>query len=106
MNVKYILCHSLILFFFFFFRGSNQKINNTEKYFDQTWGQYANAVAKQATMIERQIEEDNRQVSHYLALENKRLARLQRERQDYLNSTVYCSAPTADFYQQFNTTSR
>jgi len=55
---------------------------------------------------EQQIEKDNRRFCHNLANENKNLAKIQREHQDYLNSVVYRSAPTAAFYQQFNTTSR
>ncbi|CAF0810428.1 unnamed protein product [Rotaria sordida] len=83
-----------------------QKIKNNEKCFDETWKQYLNAIAKQGIIIEQQIEEDKRQYNHYLANENKNLAKIQREREDYLNTILYRSAPTAAFYQQFNSTSR
>ena len=63
-------------------------------------------VAKQGTIIEQQIQENNRQFSYYLANENQNLAQAQRDHEDYLGSIVYRSAPTAAFYQQFSTTSR
>ena len=81
-------------------------MKNTQKYFDDAWEQYTNAKAKQNTLVEQQIEEDKRQFNHCLANENKKLAKLQHERQDYLNSVLYRSTPTASFYEQFNTTSR
>ncbi len=83
-----------------------QKIKNKKKYFNELWGQYENAVAKQGIITEQQMKEDNRQFCYYLSNENKNLAKIQREHQDYLNSIVYRSVPTAAFYQQFNTTSR
>ncbi|CAF3367961.1 unnamed protein product [Rotaria sp. Silwood1] len=86
--------------------AERQKIKNAEKCFDETWKQYSNAIAKQAIIIEQQIEDDKRQYNHCLANENKNLAKIQREREDYLNKILYRSAPTATFYQQFNTTSR
>jgi hypothetical protein len=79
---------------------------NTQKYLDQTWGEYENARAKKSILTEQQIEEENRRFCSKLANENKTLAKIQCEHQDYLNSIVYRSAPTAAFYQQFSTTSR
>ena len=77
-----------------------------QKQFDDAWAQYANAVAKQGTLFEQQTEEDHRQHCQSLAKENQQLARIQSAHQDYLNSTVYRSAPSAAFYEQFNTNSR
>lgn len=93
-------CFSYLISFSF------KKMKHIEKSFDETWKKYADAVAKQAILVEQQIEQDKRKYNHYLSNENKNLAKIQHERQDYLNSVVYRSSPTADFYQQFNTTSR
>ncbi|CAF2125497.1 unnamed protein product [Rotaria magnacalcarata] len=86
--------------------AERQKRNDAEKSFDETWKKYSDAIAKQAIIVEQQIEGDRRKYNHCLANENKNLAKIQRERQDYLNSIVYRSAPAAAFYQQFNMTSR
>ncbi|CAM4914143.1 unnamed protein product [Rotaria socialis] len=86
--------------------AERQKRNDAEKSFDETWKKYSDAIAKQAIIVEQQIEDDKRKYNHCLANENKNLAKIQRERQDYLNSIVYRSAPAAAFYQQFNMTSR
>ncbi|CAF3808911.1 unnamed protein product [Adineta steineri] len=83
-----------------------QKINNTQKNFDKIWEQYANALAKQAIITEQKIEENNRHIRCHLADENKKLAKQQNEHQNYLNTILYRSTPTAAFYEQFNITSR
>ena len=77
-----------------------------QKQFDNAWGKYANAVAKQGTLLEQQTEVDHRQHCQNLAEENRQLAQVHSAHQDYLNSTVYQSTPNAAFYEQFNTTSR
>ncbi len=83
-----------------------QKKTNQQKYFDEIWRAYENNLAKQGSIIDQQIEENKRQIYCNLANENKNLAKIQREQQDYLHSVLYRSTPTAAFYQQFNTTSR
>ena len=64
------------------------------------------ARAKQNLINEQEHLENNRDISRQLAKENENLAKIQRDHQHYLNSVLYRSAPTAAFYQQFNTTSR
>lgn len=77
-----------------------------QKRFDYLWHQYDKAIAKQEALIERQMDNDHRQLCQRIANENEKLAIIQRDQQHYLNSVAYRSVPTADFYQQFNTTSR
>lgn len=77
-----------------------------EQRFDYTWSQYANAKAREETLIERQMDDDHRQLCQQIAEQNQKLGQLQREQQHYLNTVIYRSLPTAAFYQQFNTSSR
>ncbi|UJR28222.1 hypothetical protein I4U23_009472 [Adineta vaga] len=86
--------------------NERQKMNSTQRNFDEIWGKYANAIAKQATIVEQKLEEDNRQFRRHLDNENHSLAKRQHEYQHDLNTNLYRSAPTAAFYEQFSTTSR
>ena len=52
------------------------------------------------------MKDDHRQSRRHLDDENQHLSNEQRAYQNYLNTNLYRSAPTAAFYAQFNTSSR
>ena len=62
--------------------------------------------ARLATLMERDIEKKKREMAHQLAEENLRLARVQKNTQDYLNKSVYTNQPTSAYFLQFNTSTR
>ncbi|CAF1098143.1 unnamed protein product [Adineta ricciae] len=86
--------------------AERRKLDHTQKNFDEIWGKYANAIAKQEIITEQKVKDDHRQSCRHLADENQHLSRKQRAYQDYLNTNLYRSVPTAAFYTQFNTSSR
>ncbi|ESN91169.1 hypothetical protein HELRODRAFT_90340 [Helobdella robusta] len=62
--------------------------------------------SKVATLMERDVERKRKEMMKMLADENLKLAREQRSMQQYLNKDLYTNEPTAEFFKQFNTSTR
>lgn len=73
---------------------------------DDIWAKYLNDQLKHDAFMVEQNEKQRRALNMQIAMENQNLAQTQQERNKYLNSNVYRSTLTNDFYEQFNTTSR
>jgi hypothetical protein len=56
--------------------------------------------------MERQKEEEMRELQKKLNDENKRLEFEQKAHQNFLSKTVYTNQPTAAYFMQFNTSTR
>ena len=57
-------------------------------------------------IMERQKEEETRELQKKLNEENKRLEFEQKAHQNFLSKTVYTNQPTAAYFMQFNTSTR
>jgi len=56
--------------------------------------------------LEKEKQRLQKEKAKQIALENLRKAEDDRKRQHHLNRVVYTNKPTADYFSQFNTTSR
>ncbi|CAH8450110.1 unnamed protein product [Dicrocoelium dendriticum] len=83
-----------------------ERIQKEEEERDNEWDKQRMKSARLGILIEREIERCTKEIKKKLADENLKLAMDQKAFQKYLNSEVYTNQPTAEYFNQFNTTSR
>ncbi|XP_028400713.1 RIB43A-like with coiled-coils protein 2 [Dendronephthya gigantea] len=83
-----------------------QRLEEEEKRRQEEWERLQLAQAKAGILAEREQGRVKKQLNKQLIDENTRLASEQRIYQNHLNKEVYTNPPTADFFMQFNTSSR
>ncbi|KAL6090076.1 hypothetical protein STEG23_013088 [Scotinomys teguina] len=77
-----------------------------EKSLEAEWGRQTIHLAEAALELEQQEKELCEEFQRGLGSFNQELAREQAAQQHYLNSVIYTNQPTAQYYLQFNTSSR
>ncbi|CAH8825717.1 unnamed protein product [Trichobilharzia szidati] len=77
-----------------------------QKQEDEEWDNQRLRSARLGLLLEREIERSTREMNQKIAEQNLKLACEQKSFQDYLNKELYTNQPTADYFTQFNTTSR
>ncbi|XP_054421664.1 RIB43A-like with coiled-coils protein 1 [Pteronotus mesoamericanus] len=77
-----------------------------ERALDAEWESQTINLAQAAMELEEQEKELCAEFRRGLGSFNQQLAQEQRAQQDYLNSIIYANQPTAQYYLQFNTSSR
>ncbi|KAA0193463.1 RIB43A domain with coiled coils 1 [Fasciolopsis buskii] len=83
-----------------------ERLRAEEKLRDEEWDRQRVKSARLGLLLEREIERSSKQINKRLADENLKLAEDQKAFKDYLDHEVYTNQPTADYFMQFNTTSR
>lgn len=83
-----------------------ERIRREEQQRNTEWDMQRMKSAHLGILIEREIERCTKEIKKKLAQENLKLALDQKAFQKYLNSEVYTNQPTAEYFNQFNTTSR
>jgi len=70
------------------------------------WEIMSNNMARQTLLKEREMERKTRLLNEQIKEENNQLAMQQKKRNEYMNKVVFRNEPTAEYFAQFNTTSR
>ncbi|XP_031225253.1 RIB43A-like with coiled-coils protein 1 isoform X2 [Mastomys coucha] len=87
-------------------RQEKKKQRQSEKLVEAEWGSQNKWLAEAALELEEQERELCAEFRRGLGSFNKELAKEQHAQQNYLNSVIYTNKATADYYLQFNTSSR
>ncbi|OBS83175.1 hypothetical protein A6R68_22831 [Neotoma lepida] len=87
-------------------RQEKKEQHRVEKSLEAEWGRQTVRFAEAALELEEQERELCAEFRRGLGSFNQELAREQAARQNYLNSVIYTNQPTAQYYLQFNTSSR
>jgi F0F1-type ATP synthase membrane subunit b/b' len=69
-------------------------------------GFLANANARAAMLLEREMDRKHHDINREMAEENRRLAQEQESHKQYLEKEVYTNPPNASYFMQFNTSTR
>ncbi|KAM6144167.1 RIB43A-like with coiled-coils protein 1 isoform 1-T2 [Erethizon dorsatum] len=77
-----------------------------EQALDNKWASQTVCLAQAALELEEQERELCAEFQRGLGSFNQQLAKDQKAQQNYLNSVIYTNQPTAQYYLQFNTSSR
>ncbi|XP_066589488.1 RIB43A-like with coiled-coils protein 2 [Prorops nasuta] len=83
-----------------------QKMRMEEKKMNEDWDQLMHAHATAAHDRQREIDRAKMELNKKIAEENLRLAQLQKSQREYINRSPFSSGPTADFFEQFNRSTR
>lgn len=83
-----------------------KRIQEQERLDREEWDKRRLIEAKAGMIMERQKEEEMRELQKKLNEENKRLEFEQKAHQNFLSKTVYTNQPTAAYFMQFNTSTR
>ncbi|TGZ75644.1 hypothetical protein CRM22_000272 [Opisthorchis felineus] len=83
-----------------------ERLKAEEKIRDAEWDAQRLKSAKLGLLLERELDRTTKQLKKQLAEENLKLALDQKAFQEHLDREVYTNQPTADYFTQFNTTSR
>ncbi|KAF7256023.1 hypothetical protein EG68_06727 [Paragonimus skrjabini miyazakii] len=83
-----------------------ERLKAEEKARDAEWDEQRVKSARLGILLEREIERSKKEIQKRMAEENLKLTLDQKAFQKYLDSEVYTNQPTADYFTQFNTTSR
>ena len=70
------------------------------------WERQANANARAAMLLEREMDRKHHDINREMAEENRRLAQEQESHKQYLEKEVYTNPPNASYFMQFNTSTR
>ncbi|XP_060678396.1 RIB43A-like with coiled-coils protein 1 [Hemiscyllium ocellatum] len=84
----------------------NKKLRMREAQIDAEWDQQRTLAARAAMALEQQEEEGAKRLRQELDRYNNQLAKEQLAHQVYLDEEVYTNPPTAQYFLQFNTSSR
>ncbi|XP_072422614.1 RIB43A-like with coiled-coils protein 1 isoform X2 [Chiloscyllium punctatum] len=84
----------------------NKRLRMREAQTDAEWDQQRTLAARAAMALEQQEEEEARRLRQELDRYNNQLAKEQLAHQVYLDKEVYTNPPTAQYFLQFNTSSR
>ncbi|XP_036029752.1 RIB43A-like with coiled-coils protein 1 [Onychomys torridus] len=87
-------------------RQEKKEQRRVEKSLEAEWGRQTVRLAEAALELEEQERQLCAEFRRGLGSFNKELAREQAAQQNYLNSVIYTNHPTAQYYLQFNTSSR
>lgn len=87
-------------------RQEKKEQRQAEKSVEAEWGRQTINLAEAALELEEQEKELCAEFRRGLGSFNQELAREQQTQQNYLNSIIYTNQPTAQYFLQFNTTSR
>ncbi|CAO2624513.1 RIB43A-like with coiled-coils protein 1 [Lemmus lemmus] len=87
-------------------RKEKKEQRQSEKSLEAEWGRQSINLAEAALELEEQEKELCAEFRRGLGSFNQELAREQQTQQNYLNSIIYTNQPTAQYYLQFNTSSR
>lgn len=87
-------------------RQEKRRLREEEWQRDMEWDRQRVAMARAATILERQENSSQRRLRQEQDLANLRLAAEQAAHKKFLDKEVYTNPPTAQYFQQFNTTSR
>ncbi|CBY35008.1 unnamed protein product [Oikopleura dioica] len=83
-----------------------QTEQNIRKTMDKQWDDERIRQAKTLTLMERSEARQRREQQKSLIEENRRLAKEQAAKINYIDHEVYTNPPTRAYFNQFNTTSR
>ncbi|KAF6772529.1 hypothetical protein AHF37_08935, partial [Paragonimus kellicotti] len=83
-----------------------ERLKAEEKARDTEFDEQRVKSARLGILLEREIERSKKEIQKRMAEENLKLTLDQKAFQKYLDSEVYTNQPTADYFTQFNTTSR
>uniref|UniRef100_A0A8C2V396 RIB43A-like with coiled-coils protein 1 n=1 Tax=Chinchilla lanigera TaxID=34839 RepID=A0A8C2V396_CHILA len=87
-------------------RQEKEAQRQAERALDNEWASQTVCLAQAALELEEQERELCAEFERGLGSFNKQLAMDQKAQQNYLNSVIYTNQPTAQYYLQFNTSSR
>ncbi|XP_005085963.1 RIB43A-like with coiled-coils protein 1 [Mesocricetus auratus] len=87
-------------------RQEKKEQHRAEKSVEAEWGCQNRRLAEAMLELEEQERELCAEFRRGLGSFNQELAREQQAQQNYLNSVIYTNQPTAQYYLQFNTSSR
>ncbi|XP_020833113.1 RIB43A-like with coiled-coils protein 2 [Phascolarctos cinereus] len=83
-----------------------QRLQEEERQLDFDWDRQQIQAARANLLFERQQQRLNRELRRAMDNKNLNLAREHKDMQDYLKEQVYLSYPAAQYFTQFNTTSK
>ncbi|XP_025159066.1 RIB43A-like with coiled-coils protein 2 isoform X1 [Harpegnathos saltator] len=83
-----------------------ERIKQGEKRTDEEWDRLMTSHLQVAYSHARELDQRKSELNKKIAEENLQLAERQKSHQDYLNRVLYKNMPTADFYEQFNKSTR
>ncbi len=84
----------------------HQRLKQEKELRDREFERQANANARAALMIERELERKRQELVKQQADENRRLAQEQKAHREFLDKELYTNPPTAAYFMQFNTSTR
>lgn len=87
-------------------RQEKRRLREEEWQRDMEWDRQRVSMAKAATILERNEQNTQRRLRQEQDLANRRLAAEQAAHKRFLDKEVYTNPPTAQYFQQFNTSSR
>ncbi|XP_071960398.1 RIB43A-like with coiled-coils protein 2 [Antedon mediterranea] len=87
-------------------RQENKRIKEEEEERNKEWDQQRLTDARAGILMDREQDRLRKALEKDQADENRRLSAEQRSHKDYLDNEVYTNKPTAQFFQQWNTSSR
>ncbi|ERE65087.1 RIB43A-like with coiled-coils protein 1 isoform X2 [Cricetulus griseus] len=87
-------------------RQEKKEQRRAEKSLEAEWGCQTRRLAEAALELEEQEKQLCAEFRRGLGSFNRELAKEQQAQQNYLNSVIYTNQPTAQYYLQFNTSSR
>ncbi|KFO23102.1 RIB43A-like with coiled-coils protein 1 [Fukomys damarensis] len=87
-------------------RHEKEAQRQAEQALDTEWANQTISLAQAALELEEQERELCAEFQRGLGSFNEQLAKDQKAQQNYLNSVIYTNQPTAQYYLQFNTSSR
>lgn len=87
-------------------RQEKRRLREEEWQREMEWDRQRVSMAKAATILERNEQNTQRRIRQEQDLANLRLAAEQAAHKRFLDKEVYTNPPTAQYFQQFNTSSR
>lgn len=87
-------------------RLEKERQEQEDKLRNNEWERQANANARAAMLLEREMDRKHHDINREMAEENRRLAQEQESHKQYLEKEVYTNPPNASYFMQFNTSTR
>lgn len=72
----------------------------------EAWEKYSDEIHRQMSLKERAISRNIRQMNHNVREENENMAKEQIYQKEQYEKEISTNTPTAEYFDQFNTTSR
>lgn len=86
--------------------SEKQKRKDKELYENTLWDEQVRSLDDTCKRLEEEQRSNRRKLNEKITSMNEYLAQEQRRQQEFLNKVVYTNAPSKEFFDQFNTTSR